>query len=477
MNIKNRFKTIIKNKNFKFGSISTAITIIFIASIIIINVIVSALSNNFNLSLDVTKNKTFSLTKESTNFIKNINKDIEIIILNKESDFSNQNEYFMQANKVLKQYSYESNKIHLSYIDVTKNPTYLQNNFPNDELNTNSIIVKCNSKYKIITANDIFDINYGYYGKQSITASKAEQELTSALVYVTSENQIKISFLKGYAEQDYSSFSELLKKNNYNVVETSLLTENIPEDSNAIIIFGPERDYDNKGISKLENFLNNNDKTLIYVANPKLNESPNISNIIEKYGIKIKPGIIYETDTKKLTSSMNLFEAICDYNDETFTKDLKSSDIPILLPACKPLEAISSENTSLLLQFSNTSGIMPINADKTFDFKSNICGPIPCSILSKMENKNLLVIGSFVGLTDEYLSATSINNSSYFINLINKLLNKEDSGIIIEPKSFENEELGINAMQANLIGISYTLILPLIVATIGIIVFVKRKNK
>lgn len=476
MNIKRNFSTILKNKKFKFGSISTAITIILIASIVTINIIVGELSNKFNLSIDVTKNKTFSLTEESVNFIKNINKDIEIIILNKESDFSNQNEYFMQANTVLKRYSYESNKIHLSYIDVIKNPTYLQNNFPNEELNTNSIIVRCNSKYKIITANDIFDISYGYYGNH-IASSKAEQELTSALVYVTSENQIKISFLKGYVEQDYSSFSELLKKNNYNVVETSMLTEDIPEDTNAIVIFGPERDYDSKGTFKIENFLKNNDKTLIYIANPKLNESPNISNIVEKYGIKIKPGIIYETDTKKLTSSMNMFESICDYNDENFTKDLKSSDIPVLLPACKPLEATTTEDISLLLQFSKTSGIMPINADKTFDFKANICGPIPCSILSKKENKNLLVIGSFVGLTNEYLSATSINNSSYFINLINKILNKEDTGIVIEPKSFENEELGVNAMQANLIGISYTIILPLIVASIGIIVFLKRKNK
>ena len=98
------------------------------------------------------------------------------------------------ANSVLKQYAKTSNKIKLSYIDVVSNPTYIQANFPNEELNTNSIIVRCNNKYKIITVNDIFDISYGYYGNQSITASKAEQELTSALVYVTSENQIKIAF-------------------------------------------------------------------------------------------------------------------------------------------------------------------------------------------------------------------------------------------------------------------------------------------
>lgn len=475
--LNNKIKNLTKNKKLKYGSISTAITIIFIAIILIINIIFGALAERFTLNWDLTKNKTFSLTEQSKSFIQNINKDVEIIILNKESDFSNQNEYFIQANSVLKQYAKTSNKIKLSYIDVVSNPTYIQANFPNENLNTNSIIVRCNNKYKIITVNDIFDISYGYYGNQSITASKAEQELTSALVYVTSENQIKLTFLKGYGEQDSSSFSELLKKNNYNVIEISLLTEEIPEDSSAVIIFAPERDYDAKGLEKLEKYLTLKDKTLIYAANPKLNDYPNIFKLIEKYDIKINQGLVYETDPKKLTSNMNLFEAICDYENEEFTKNLKSSSIPVLLPASKPLEITNKDSVSTLLQFSSTSGIMPINASSSFDFKSNISGPIPCAALSKKDNKNVLVIGSFLGLSEQYLAATSLNNSSYFTNAINTILNKNDSSIIIESKSIGSEELGINAMQANTIGIIYTLFIPAIVLIIGIIVFVRRKNK
>lgn len=475
--LNNKIKDLTKNKKFKYGSVSTAITIIFIAIILLINIIFGALGERFTLSWDLTKNKTFSLTEQSKNFLRSLNKDVEIIILNKESDFSNQNEYFIQANSVLKQYAKTSNKIKLSYIDVVSNPTYIQANFPNEELNTNSIIVRCNNKYKIITVNDIFDISYGYYGNQSITASKAEQELTSALVYVTSENQIKIAFLKGYGEPDFSGFSELLKKNNYNVLEVSLLTEEIPDDSIAVIIFAPERDYDTKGLEKLEKYLTLKDKTLIFAANPKLNDSPNIFKLIEKYDIKVNQGLVYETDPKKLTSNMNLFEAICDYEDEEFTKNLKSSSIPVLLPASKPLEITNKENVSILLQFSSTSGIMPINASSSFDFKSNISGPIPCTALSKKDNKNVLVIGSFLGLSEQYLAATSLNNSSYFTNAINTILNKNDSSFIIESKSIGSEELGINAMQANTIGIIYTIFIPLIVLIIGIVVFLKRKNK
>lgn len=475
--LKNSSTSILKNKKFRYGSTATALTAIFVTIIIVTNIACAALAERTTLSWDLTKNKSFSLTEQSLNFVKTIDKDVEIIILNKESDFSNQNEYFIQANSVLKQYAKISNKIKLSYIDVLKNPTYIQTNFPDENLNTNSIIVRSGNKHKVLTVNDIFDISYSYYGGQNITASKAEQELTSALVYVTSENQIKIAFLTGYGEQNYSSFSELLKKNNYDVIDVSLLTEEIPEDCSAAIIFGPKRDYDSKGTEKVEKFLSGSNKTLIYAASPELNDGLNLSKLVEKYDIKVKPGLVYESDPKKLVSNRNLFEAICDYADSEWLKNLKTPNIPVILPFCKPLEAINEETVSELLEFSKTAGVMPLNADRSFDFKANVSGPIPSCLLSKKESDNVLVIGSFLGLTDQYLAATSLNNSAYFTNLINLLLNKQDSGLIIESKAIENEELGINAMKANTLGLIYAVFVPLLVLIIGILVFIRRKNK
>lgn len=466
-----------KNKKFKYGSLSTILTAVFVATVIVFNVAFGVLAERVNLSFDLTKNKSFSLTEQSINFVKNVEKNVEIIILNKESDFASQNEYFFQANSVLNQYSKMSNKIKLSYIDVLKNPMYIQNNFPDENITTNSIIVKCGKKHKVIAVSDIFDISYTYFGGQSITASKAEQELTSAIVYVTSENQLKIAFLTGYDEQNFSSFAELLKKNNYDAVEVALLTSEIPDDCLAAVIFGPKRDYDKIGVEKVERFLSKSNKTLIFAANPELNECANLTKIVEKYDIKVKSGLVYETDTKKLTSNMNLFEAICDYNYAECLKNSQISSVPVVLPFCKPLEAANSATTTVLLQFSQTAGVMPVNADRNFDFKANVSGPIPNCILCQKNDNNFVVIGSFVGLTDQYLAATSVNNSAYFTNLINILLDKQDSGIIIESKSIEGEELGITAKQANFLGILYTIFIPVLVLLIGILIFIRRKNK
>ncbi|CDB24440.1 uncharacterized protein BN706_00611 [Clostridium sp. CAG:557] len=468
----------LKTRKFKVGSLATALTVVVTAIIIVINLIVGQLTDKFSLSLDLTQNKIFSLTEQSINFIKNLDKDVEIILLSDENTFTQTNSYFAQANSVLRKYDLNSNKIKLTYVDTVKNPTYL-NEYQDENLTETSIIVKSGDKHKIITVQDIFDIQRSYYGS-TITGSKAEQELTSAILYVTSENQTKIAILKGYGEQDSAAFQELLKKNNFNIVEVSLLTQDIPEDVKLAMIYGPERDFDIQSVEKLEKFMAIGGKNLVYALNPNQAEAPNLNAFLEKHGIKVNPGLVYETNMQNVVS--NAFEAVNDYVDEEYKSDLKNADIPVLMPYCKPLEATNSENTKVLLQFSLTAGILPKGAAQDFDFAGNVSGPIPSVIISVLKtdtekDSNLAVIGSYGALMQDYLSSNALNNSAYFVNMINKLTAREDVGITIESKSIGGKELGANKATADTIGVAMAIILPIGILILGIVVFLKRKNK
>ena len=430
----------LKSRKFKVGSLATATTIIMVAIIVVINLIVGQVTKKFSLNLDLTQNKIFSLTDQTVNFIKNLDKDVEIILLNDEDSFAKTNSYFTQANSVLKKYTLNSNKIKITYVDVVKNPMYL-NEYQNENLKENSIIVKSGNRHKIITVQDIFEIQRSYYGS-SITGSKAEQELTSAILYVTSNEQTKIVFLNGYGEQEFTAFSELLKKNNFNVLSVSLLNEEIPNDASLAIIWGPERDFDTSSIDKLEKFLLLGNKNLIYAINPNQKKAPNLNAFLERHNIKVKDG----------------------------------------MPYCRPIEGISTDNVKTLMQFSKTSGILPKGAKNDFDFSKNVSGPISSVLISTIKSdsekdSNLAVIGSYVAFLQDYLSSNALNNSAYFINMINKMTNREDVGITIESKSLGGNELGISKANADTIGIVMAVILPITILIIGIVVFFKRKNK
>ena len=103
-----------KSKKFKIGSLATAITIIGTAIIVVLNLVVGQLTDKFELSLDLTQNKIFSLTDQSIDFIKNLDKDVEIILLSDENTFVQTSPYFAQANSVLKKYALNSDKIKLT---------------------------------------------------------------------------------------------------------------------------------------------------------------------------------------------------------------------------------------------------------------------------------------------------------------------------------------------------------------------------
>ena len=468
----------LKSRKFKVGSLATAITIIMVAIIVVINLIVGQVTKKFSLNLDLTQNKIFSLTDQTVNFIKNLDKDVEIILLNDEDSFAKTNSYFTQANSVLKKYTLNSNKIKITYVDVVKNPMYL-NEYQNENLKENSIIVKSGNRHKIITVQDIFEIQRSYYGS-AITGSRAEQELTSAILYVTSNEQTKIVFLNGYGEQESTALSELLKKNNFNVLSVSLLNEEIPNDASLAIIWGPERDFDTSSIDKLEKFLLLGNKNLIYAINPNQKKAPNLNAFLERHNIKVKDGLVYENNMKKVVS--NPFETISEYVDEDYKNGLKNQDIPVLMPYCRPIEAISTDNVKTLMQFSKTSGILPKGAKNDFDFSKNVSGPIPSVLISTIKSdsekdSNLAVIGSYVAFLQDYLSSNALNNSAYFINMINKMTNREDVGITIESKSLGGNELGISKANADTIGIVMAVILPIAILIIGIVVFLKRKNK
>ena len=72
----------------------------------------------------------------------------------------------------------------------------------------------------------------------------------------------------------------------------------------------------------------------------------------------------------------------------------------------------------------------------------------------------------------------SFNNSAYLMNIVNTVSDKQDSGITIESKSLDNKELGVTDITtSNLLTIIFIVVVPAIVLIIGIIVWIRRRNK
>lgn len=58
---------ILKNRRLRMGSFATVLTVIFIAVLIILNMIVSAISERYPIQLDLTTGKIYGLSEKPSN--------------------------------------------------------------------------------------------------------------------------------------------------------------------------------------------------------------------------------------------------------------------------------------------------------------------------------------------------------------------------------------------------------------------------
>ena len=74
-------------KKLKYGSIATVVTVIFIAAVVLVNLIAGQLSKSHDLKLDLTKDQYYEVSQQTIDYIKNIDRDVEISVMNEKSDF------------------------------------------------------------------------------------------------------------------------------------------------------------------------------------------------------------------------------------------------------------------------------------------------------------------------------------------------------------------------------------------------------
>lgn len=489
--MKEKLKNILNNRKFRYGSVATIITVCVLASVILLNTILSVITENHPLNLDVTKNKFYGMSEQTINYLNTLNKNVEIIVLNNKDSFksgsgSTDSQYYIQASTLIDQYAQNSDMVAVDYIDLLKNPS-ISTQYSKDNLETNNVIVRSGDQYKVLKSDDLFTQQMSYQTYSNIvTASKVEQAITSAILNVTSDEKTKVQFIKGYDESDSEALETLLEKNNYDVSDVSILTTDISNDTKLAVIFAPKRDYDKESIDKLNTFMENGKSTgntIVYIANPEQGLVPNLNSFLSSWGINIGDGTVFETSADKLFSMNSLFYAITEYSDSSYTNGINSS-IPVAMPLSKPITINNSDDSikvSTLLQFSKSSGIYPADADETFTItEDTITGPIPAAtVSSKTEGdltSNVAVIGSGMAFDSSLISRSAVNNSSYFVNMFNTLSDREDT-VVIEEKSVEQKELGLTASQSIPLGIFFIIILPIILIAVGLFIWIRRRNK
>lgn len=320
----NKFIEVIKKKWIRDSSK----TILLVAIILAFFIGVSVLMQKLELTpIDLTEEKLFTLTDESKEQVKNIDKDIKIYFIGYSDDDSTLD--------LARQYTKVNEKIKIEAVTSTDRPDLVEKY--GIETNSEGIIVEAGNKYKVLASSDLYTQDATTY--ESINV--AEEKLTAAIKSVSAEEVPKVYFLSGYSSFSLTSGMQYLSmylENEVNEIETlDVLSQGVvPEDCNTLVIASPESDFDDIATKAIMDYINKGGNILwLNAAMSQSKDFTNVNKILAMYGINpFEVGIIRETNSSKMVSdSPDLIMPEIQYAD--VTSKLYDSEGVIFINATK----------------------------------------------------------------------------------------------------------------------------------------------
>ncbi len=462
---------------------------LLITATFLINLVMIQLDERYPLTLDLTANAAYQAGEETRVLLQNLDRDVEIFVLAAADAFGGSS-YFVQAQRMIEQYPQLSSRVALAYIDYVFDPTFASR-YPDLDLSEGDVLVVCGDRVKQLQLSDLFNYDYTETGSLNIQSSRAEEALTSAILYVISEDQVRVANLVGNGMADMPAFTRLLAENNYELVEVNLTVDELDDSYDLALLLGPQIDLSEDALAKLDAYLYSDGaygKTLLYTADVTQNSLPNMETFLREWGIAVGEGAVFET-TATRTYQYQPYYPVAEYADQVYREQLLDPTSPVLMPLARPLDLLfETRDTNLnetLLQFTETSGVRPPEAVDSFSAdQAERWGPMPALVLASKRiygttgvtqfRSNLLVSASTAMLDAFSVENTSLANSEYLLMLLNTLLDRTDV-VAIQPKSLAGNTLSITTAEASTLGILLAGVLPLIILATGIVIWLVRR--
>lgn len=282
----NRF---LQNKKVRYGSISLALTAVIIAAVILVNVIFTALADEFQWRIDMTENQIFTLSDEAEELLGLVpngedGKPREVTVLFcSEEDVAwadSASRYVLDSVKDMAQ---KHDNIKLKFIDIYTNPSAVSKykDPAGKTLTSQSVIITSGTEFRVYSIDQFF--TYDSQGSQ-IVGYNGEQRLVSAILAVTQAESPVARYTVDHGETDAlekdSAILTLLYEVGFEVKAINLKTEEFEADDRLLLIFDPTADFTQSELSKIDVFLAEFNSMMVFFDH----ETPELKNLEEMLG-------------------------------------------------------------------------------------------------------------------------------------------------------------------------------------------------
>lgn len=510
-------KSLFSDRRFKYGSLAVGLTAAFIALVVALNAVIYALAYTYGWYIDLTGERYYGITDKSKEVLDDVlTEDVKVKIIfcqAKDMVLDDSAGYYVYRCVETYKKAYPNN-IQVEYLDIVSRPDLaekytIQLGTPIYQTN---VIMETNqsSGFKLLTYSNFFTIDSE---TGSVYAFNGERRFTSYIIALCTEAP-KCYFIEGHGEDVYTvkgdanektpnAIYELMVDAGFDVQTIDLRTagSNL-NDAKVVVINDPIYDYQGYSgggeneIEKLRKFMSDSGGNILVFLSPEnaASESKlvNLKSWLYEWGISVSAGEVNDTAhslNKEGTAVIADYPISNDFGPSLHV-NLRNQDSQPYTVINNPL-AITTH-----WQEKNDGGYL-ISGNKEY---SPILYSYTDSVLKSGENekKGAYAIASLVRQTkydpttaqqlstymfvsstgytaEEYLQSNAYGNKDIIFQLAVQM-GKKLVPMDIDYKVFESNELTISTAQAYAITIVVSVVVPLLIATAGIIVYQRRKR-
>ena len=433
--------------------LSTAIFLFFL----------NILAIQFNKRVDMTRRKLFTLSPHTIKVLAQLEQKVKgkvKMIAFFETGYPDREKIW----DLLRCYRLASKILNIKIVDPDKNPGLAR-------------------RYDI----RVYGVTVVQYGNKAIKVQGvSEEKITNALIRIMEEKGKVVYFLQGHGEgsidgmtkADYLTAVNALKTEGYIVRELRLFeTGSVPEDCDVLVIDGPDKDLFDQEIKAIDMYLKGGGAVL-FMIDP--GHCDNLVNYFRKWGVELGMNEIVDPVSKLFGGDLTMPVVTSFQIRHEITKDFT---LPVLFPEARTVSALKKRQKGLnVVELAYTNP----NCGAEVDFKSgkfifnpgrDLKGVLPVAVAVSLSNRakktRMVVIGDSDFATNAAIRFSG--NRDFFVNIINWLARRE--GLIsIRPRLAETGNLVVTQKAGNLYFFLSMVLLPLIIAMIGAIVWLRRRT-
>lgn len=424
---------------------------------------------------DISSTKLYSITSNTKAVVNALEDDVTIywvVQAGEEDDV---------IDNLLSKYDTLSDHIEVVKKNPDIYPTFTQQ-YTTEEVKNNSLIVECGERNRYIGFEDIYlsepDMASGSYD----VSFDGEGAITSAIDYVVNAEQPQLYVLEGHGEAELpEAFSKQIKKENIELNQFSLLTaDEIPEETDCILIYAPTSDISVEEKELLADYVKNGGKMMVMAGPVEGSNLDNLYSLLSDYGVEANDGIVVDPDREHYAFRVP-YVLMPEIASSEITDPLINERYYAIMPMSRGLtvkDTGTATVTELLTTseaaFSKVAGYELSTYEKE---EGDIDGPFAVAVsVDTGAEGQMIWFSSSEFLNDKFNAFSSGGNLDLTMNALSSMVG-ESEAVSIRSKSLSYNYLTIDESTSSLLQVVMIGVFPCIYLAIGICIILKRRKQ